>query len=136
MNCLRITTCVLLFSAASRADISDTEKKLAGSTSQNWVAERVEMVMGTGGCTKGETWRFSADHSVEIRKCEAGKLNRERSTWSLTEENSLDTVLSVNGVQCYVTFYRNARGSYMQLKTIPAKKDVQRVNKEFRLEDE
>jgi hypothetical protein len=136
VNRLSLILYMLLSAVASRADVQLTEKKLAGDTSQNWIAERVETVMGSGGCTQGETWRFSADHSVEIRKCIDRKLTRQQNSWSLAEESSLDTVITVGAMQYYLTFYKRAGGSYMLLKSISNRKLDGRVNKEFRLEDE
>ena len=127
---------VLLSAGTTRADVKQTELKLAGNNAQKWIAESVETVMGSGGCTKGETWRFKTDHSVEIRKCIDGKLNSKKSSWSLAEESSLDTVITVGEMQYYVTFYKKTDGSYMQLKSISHSKVDGRVNKEFRLEDE
>lgn len=128
--------CPVIAALSAQADVKETAQKLTGATSQNWVAERIETVMGTGGCTKGETWRFNANHSVEIRKCIHGKIDRQTRDWQLREESSLDTVITVAPDQFYVTFYKKSGADWMQLKTVSYNKVEQRKNIEFRLEDE
>jgi hypothetical protein len=132
----RAIFCLAAAASAVRADVKETAQKLTGATSQNWVAERIETVMGTGGCTKGETWRFNANQSVEIRKCVSGKIDKQTLNWSLKEESSLDTVITIDYNQYYITFYKKAGANWMQLKGVPNSKTDPRINREFRLADE
>jgi hypothetical protein len=133
---LALSVCALLSAFVCAADVQETSKKLAGNKALNWIFERVEMVMGAGGCKRGESWRFGADHSVEIRQCVSGKLIVQKDTWTLSEVNDLDTVLTVGPAKYYITFYNKADGKYMQLRSISESKADARVNKEFRLNDE
>jgi hypothetical protein len=134
---LAILAYALLSSFVCRADVQATSKRLAGNGALNWIVERVEMVMGpAGGCKRGEVWRFGADHSVEIRQCAGGKLVTRKDTWSLDEVNDLDTVLTVGSAKYYITFYNKADGKYMQLKSVSESKAEERLNKEFRLNDQ
>lgn len=132
----RVILCLAVAAFMARADVKETAQKLTGATSQNWVAERVETVMGTGGCTKGETWRFNANNSVEIRKCVNGKIDKQTRTWRLTEKSSLDTVITIDVDQFYIIFYKKGAANWMQLRTVAENKVEQRKNIEFRLEDD
>jgi hypothetical protein len=133
-----IAIALLVFTAAvARGELKDTEGKLAGADANTWVFARMEIVMGGGArCKGGETWRFNRNHDVQIKRCESERILVSNEKWSVKQENSLDTVLTIGVSRYYVTFRDSSGAHYMLLRTVVNTKSEERVDKEFRLDAE
>src|ERR1022692_3898369 len=93
---MHVIWALLLAALAAQNEVRDLERKLAGDREHTWVFARMEVIMGGDGrCKAGETWRFGSNHDVQIRKCQNERLVVSNWRWSVAEESSLDTVLTI-----------------------------------------
>jgi hypothetical protein len=117
-------------------DVPTAARQLAGGNSRTWVFERLTVVLGdTGGCTSGETWRFIADHEVEITACKNNRLVTKTLGWSLSTAGDLDTLVVVGDTAYYLVFRQESSATVMRLRTVSSSKAEPRVTKEFRLQE-
>jgi hypothetical protein len=73
---------------------------------------------------------------MEIRKCVNGRIDKQTRGWELNEDSRLDTVVTIGPDRFYVTFYKRGAANWMQLRSLSSNKVEQRINIEFRLENE
>jgi hypothetical protein len=117
-------------------DVPTAARQLVGGDSRTWVLERITVVLGgTRGCTSGETWRFIADHKVEIKACKNNRLVTETLNWSLSREGDLDTLVVVGDTSYYLVFSQERSATIMRLRTASGTKIEPRVTKEFHLQE-
>ena len=130
-------SCSSPFVVAAPGGVRDTERKLAGAREQTWVFARMEIVMGgEGKCRAGETWRFGSGHDVQFKQCDKGKVAVSDGKWSIAEEGSLDTVLTIGPDHYYLTFWEVSGARYMRLRTKVVTKTEARIDREFRLDQD
>jgi len=98
----------------------DAGERLAGSSWREWTLHRFEMTMGaSAGCRSGESYRFSADHTLTIRQCKEGRVVTTTEKWSVSKEGEVDTILTVGDKRYHLFFKREAGTDSMRLEIRP-----------------
>jgi hypothetical protein len=115
----------------------EAAEKLAGSSAQTWVYERLVTTMGTDGprCSgNAKLYRFASDKSLTKTECVAGKQVKTVHTWAVDRRSPLDMVLTIDGRDDYKLLFRDAGDRhYMVLRKDEASKTAAVQDLEFQL---
>ncbi|MFM0557729.1 hypothetical protein P0D69_43355 [Paraburkholderia sediminicola] len=128
-----------LFVTGAIAD-DDPSSLLSGSSSHEWIFQRIVLSMGAGDeCAGGETYTFSKNHQVAIRRCTKGHLLTTQRKWSVSTKDG-DTLLQIDGDGAspyLLQFKTDAQGRrLMRLRTKPPDQNRPVVDKEFKLNED
>jgi hypothetical protein len=128
---------LVLSSTAFGANSNDQlEERLAGTEAREWVFQKFDTFMSAGKkCKKGESYRFNADHTVNISRCFDGQVQDETMQWSI-ESDAVETRLKLDSTFYILKFWNTRKGHFMMLRTKASTKTEETVDKTFRLAEE
>lgn len=109
--------------------------KLTGDSTRTWVLVALQVFLGPGDrCKKGEVYRFSSDKTLEIDRCENGRLKVVKDHWFLTRKGPIDVELHYGPNWGLVLF--GADGRTMRLQQVTADKLHPTHNEDFSLSED
>jgi len=134
MNVRRFVLCTLTIfglaflspAASGAADaLKAARAQLTGDGTRTWILKAMQVFMGPGnGCKQGEVYKFSASGTLEIDKCEGGKVVATTGRWSLEVTSPIDVVLHFRGLSANLLFSEDGKRMRLQyagssLKLVP-----------------
>jgi hypothetical protein len=95
------------------------QSELTGGSARRWIFQSMDLFMGSSNrCVRGETYTFSADHTVLISTCVSGTVENKRLAWKLLPPSDGETVLSIGATNYSVRFRSSTTQEYMRLRTV------------------
>lgn len=92
--------------------VSETRAALAGSRGKRWTFEKFDKYLGQENrCTKGETWTFLPNETLDVARCVENKVVRRETKFALRAKSDQDVALTVDGAEYLVIFPARSAGS-------------------------
>lgn len=107
--------------SADNAELSGATMELAGSTSRRWILIRFEAFRG--GCTESPDYRFAANRTVVISRCDEGRTVTSTVPWTIEQRGASDIVVRINGKAQELSFSKNGNTRLMRLRSPAVTRD-------------
>jgi len=118
-----IIICCLLFistSTNSQSNFTQTEKKLTGEGSRQWILKDTRRFLGNK-CENGAIFTFlkaNNQKQLQRKQCKEGTWAVDRTSWKLAKEGNLDTTLLLsNNEKYYIKFVQRKGKEFLRLRS-------------------
>lgn len=103
---------------------------LTNGSSRKWTFIEERVIQGEGGCIHGETYRFFADHTLRIRRCENNQWLETIRHWRLAT-GPVDVELHIDDNTYRILFYERDGKARMTLRLPAPDKMTPTVDRDF-----
>jgi hypothetical protein len=120
--------------AAADAETDAMVSKLTGGATREWVMTQVQTIMGAGGCSQGEVYKFAQGGSLTIDRCVNGQMEPETHHWQIGREGPIDIILDIDRTRYRVLIREAGNAFEMRLRHAAAVKADPSEDRVFRYE--